>query len=365
MKIAILSMQRINNMGSLLQAYALKRTIEGFGHEVEFIDIRKNEDDNSLLEGFKLNYKQEEEKASRIRKYFQHPIKRFQIKKKLPLQNALFDSFRRDKLEIDKKSESYDICVIGSDEVFNCLNAGWWGFTSQLFGNVVEAKRVITYAASCGATSFRMLPSGVRDRIRDSFKAVAGFSVRDSNTYEFCKAFGVGDVKINLDPVLVYDFDKEIESMELKKDFRQCCIIYSYKNRINDPNEIKLIIEFCKRNKLTPIAIGAPQFWCKDYIVCSPLECLKIFKAARFVITDTFHGTIFAVKYAPNFAVMSRESNANKLNDLVSRLEVSEHLIEDFSTLDSVYAKQISKDITEDIIKTETENTKTYLLRYL
>lgn len=33
MKVCILSMQRINNMGSLLQSYALKRIIENLGHQ--------------------------------------------------------------------------------------------------------------------------------------------------------------------------------------------------------------------------------------------------------------------------------------------------------------------------------------------
>ena len=40
MKIGILSMQRIENFGSLLQAYALKKTLETFGNEVSFIDIQ-------------------------------------------------------------------------------------------------------------------------------------------------------------------------------------------------------------------------------------------------------------------------------------------------------------------------------------
>jgi hypothetical protein len=268
-------------------------------------------------------------------------------------------------LEIDKVSNKYDMCVIGSDEVFNCLNAGWWGFTSQLFGNVEEAENVITYAASCGATSFEKLPSGVEETIDRTFKMVSGFSVRDSNTYDFCKAFGVADISINLDPVLIYNFYKEIDNIELKKDFSNSCIIYSYKNRINNPDEIKKIMVFCKRNKLTPIAIGAPQFWCKEYVVSSPFECLKIFKMARFVITDTFHGTIFALKYSTNFAVLVRESNANKLTDLVLRLGISEHLIEDFSDLKFVYSKHTSKDDTEEIIKKEVENTKSYLARYL
>lgn len=41
MKVCILSMQRVGNMGSLLQSYALKTTIERLGHQVEFIDIEK------------------------------------------------------------------------------------------------------------------------------------------------------------------------------------------------------------------------------------------------------------------------------------------------------------------------------------
>lgn len=41
MKVCILSMQQIDNIGSLLQSYALKTTIAKLGNEVEFIDIKK------------------------------------------------------------------------------------------------------------------------------------------------------------------------------------------------------------------------------------------------------------------------------------------------------------------------------------
>ena len=41
MKICILSMQKVNNYGSVLQAYSLKKNIENLGHTVDFIDIKK------------------------------------------------------------------------------------------------------------------------------------------------------------------------------------------------------------------------------------------------------------------------------------------------------------------------------------
>ncbi len=39
MKIGVLSMQHVRNYGSFLQAYALKTTLESFGHQCEFVDI--------------------------------------------------------------------------------------------------------------------------------------------------------------------------------------------------------------------------------------------------------------------------------------------------------------------------------------
>ena len=45
MKIGILTMQRIVNNGSLLQAYGLKKVIESFGHTVEFVDYKISDGD--------------------------------------------------------------------------------------------------------------------------------------------------------------------------------------------------------------------------------------------------------------------------------------------------------------------------------
>ena len=43
MNVGILSMQRVVNYGSFLQAYALKQTISALGYTVEFVDIENVE----------------------------------------------------------------------------------------------------------------------------------------------------------------------------------------------------------------------------------------------------------------------------------------------------------------------------------
>ena len=130
----------------------------------------------------------------------------------------------------------------------------------KLFGNVLEAKRVITYAASCGATTYEKLPDSVRKRIEETFDNVSAFSVRDRNTYEFVSKLTNKEISENLDPVLIYDFKDEIDNIKVKEMPNRYCVIYSYYNRIHTKDEIKQILNFCRKNKLEPVAIGAPQF---------------------------------------------------------------------------------------------------------
>ena len=356
-------MQRIDNMGSLLQAYALKKTLEFFGCKVEFLDIRKIEKDCALLGNYTEDYQESERTgfAGKLKKLNRYSINRFKNKHTSYKQDEYFGSFRTSQLCIEKKSSHYDLCIIGSDEVFNCLNSGAWGFTSQLFGNVPEAKRVITYAASCGATKYDNLTLPIRHKISESFENIACFSVRDENTYTFVRNLAPKDVKIHLDPVLIYDFQKELNdvSVEFPKKY---CIVYSYYNRMHDKREVENVVKFCKDNGLTPIALGAPQYWIKEYIPCTPFECLKYFQNAEFVITDTFHGTIFAAKYSKAFGVLTRPSNYNKLSDLVERLGIQNHLMNSIYELESKY-KMPKTDISE-IIQVERERTLDYLRQY-
>lgn len=364
MKVCILSMQQIDNMGSLLQSYALKTTIAKLGNEVEFIDIKKRDEDYRLLGNYKQEYHEEREKdglLGKISKIDRYTINRLKIKRRSVEQGLVFDEFRKEYLNIDKKSCHYDLCVIGSDEVFNCLNSGAWGFTSQLFGNVSNADKVITYAASCGSTKYQELPQSVADKIRSSFDRVSAFSVRDNNTHRFVEKLTQKTVVDSLDPVLIYNFDKEVEAAILPELPAHYCVVYSYYNRIHTKKEIEAIETFCKEYNLTPVAIGAPQFWVKNYVVCDPFQCLKIFQQADFAITDTFHGTIFSAKYAKRFAVLARDSNKNKLLDLVDKICMKAHLMDSIEELDAKYGIAKNKAEFNDCIKKEQEKSLQYL----
>ena len=139
------------------------------------------------------------------------------------------------------------------------------------------------------------------------------------------------------------------------------CVIYSYYNRIHTQEEIREITQFCRKHCLTPVAVGAPQFWIENYIVCSPFQCLKMFARADFVVTDTFHGTIFASKYSKKFAVLVRESNRNKLGDLLKKIEMQEHVVMEISKLDEKYKMKKDMKNFQNIIEKEKEKSLQYL----
>ena len=124
-------------------------------------------------------------------------------------------------------------------------------------------------------------------------------------------------------------------------------------------------MDFCNTHNITKIAVQGGQTWCKEFIACNPFECLKVFQNADFVITDTFHGTIFSAKYANKFAVITRESNYNKLSDLIKRLIIESHLLDDLSQLKSVYSLEKEYESIKKVIETEKNNTYKYLERYI
>lgn len=356
----ILTMHRVNNLGSLLQSYALKQILSELGSDVVFLDIEKRSSDNKLVSGAMYDYKWESDTGKKIDKFFTN---RLNNKIRCYAQNVEYEKFRRRELNIigaNIKTE-LDACVIGSDEVFNCLSPSPWGFTSQLFGNVSNVEKVFTYAASCGATREYDLPEEAKGVVQNAFGKLKGISVRDSNTKRFAEILGKKTPVKHLDPVLVYDFKEEAGGYRKlgNKMPKNYCILYSYQNRIHRQSEIEKIKRFANENNYKLVSIGQAQYWLPHHKVVHPFEAINVFKGAEYVITDTYHGCILAAKYAKDFSVLARDSNENKIKDLVKTLGLQDYLM---SSMDELKVhKTASKKNINIIIEREKERTKEYL----
>jgi len=372
MRVCILSMQRVPNYGSLLQGYSLKTMIESLGHEVEFIDIEENKEDDSMMEGHRRSFKEEygikKGIAGKLSKFDRYFLNRVRQKSVCRSQMAVMETFQKEIISLrpENNQKHYDYCVIGSDEVFNALNPAEWGFTGQLFGDVKQADHVITYAASCGFTTAEELPTKAKQRISETMGNLEQISVRDSNTEHFVKALTGRTAEVNLDPVVVGDFSEESRREEPLAGLpSRYCIVYAYRNRIYKKEEIRAIKKLCREKNMEPITVGSPQMWIKKHVAVTPFQISKIFEGAQFVVTDTFHGTIFAAKYAKRLAVLVRPSNRNKLGDLIEKLHIEKHRADDIGELSRIYEQQHDLSAMKELSRREREKSLDYLRQAL
>lgn len=372
MKIGIMSMQRICNYGSFLQAYGLKSMLEDLGYEVEFVDYKvepciginkffavKRKISKALFipqikEIYREKIKEKDKaKAIRLNKIFE---KRY-IKEFLPLLGVE---------KVRKYRSKVDTLIIGSDEVFNCLQQNEdVGFSKELFGYRNNAKKVITYAASFGNTTIERLNRyGKKEEIAALLPQINTISVRDSNSEMVVKSLLSKEPLCHMDPVLMYDYSKLIDMKCVKH--KNYMIIYAYGGRIL-PEEALKIKEFAKKHHKKLISISGYQEFCDEHLILNPFEVLAYFKKADYIITDTFHGSIFSIINQKEFVTIIRKTendsygNEEKLLDLLQRLKLTDRELKDMSDLEVKFSKKTNYNVTDMIITEQRERTIEYL----
>lgn len=321
MKIGIMSMQRIANYGSFMQALSLKKMIESLGHEVSFVDymidpsVEKRHDKKEKIICW-LNIQKKKVKSLPAGKWLYK-----KVKKEIAAEQEIMYACN-DMLGITDKyiyHSKVDTLVIGSDEVFNCLQQGYTvGYSLELFGKNNRAKKVMTYAASFGTTTLeRLREFDVDKEIASYLSKMTALSARDANTYDILSSLCGRKPELHLDPVLVGKIENEPWKDVQLKDY---IILYGYQNRFTQA-ECDAIMEFAHRNKKIVVALGEKQLDCDKHIRCMPDELISYFKDADYVFTDTFHGTIFSVICHKQFLTVVRNGNFGNSQKLVFLLE--------------------------------------------
>lgn len=372
-------MHRVVNYGSFMQAYGLKKTLESMGHEVQFVDYHVEPCRVGEAAAAHPAPSGKDMLKLLVRKVF-HFV--FPGRKKRLESNVAkaFDDFGRIYSEsIEKylgvtpefnRLPELDALIIGSDEVFNCMNTDpQVGYSLELFGKDNRAKVLISYAACFGNTTYEKIAnSGAADEIASLLRNFNAISVRDRNSGGIIKKLLGAEPSYNLDPALIYSFDAELAQIP-PPNLKDYIIVYGYTFRISR-GEAASIRNFASKHNKKVIAISGYQH-VGEPVVCSPFEALNYFKYADFVFTDTFHGTVFSIKYNRPFAVFVRDSsvhgygNAEKVMDLLERFSLTSRAVRDLSDLESIAAAAIDFSDSNEFLEAERQRAREYLLASL
>ena len=258
-----------------------------------------------------------------------------------------------------------DCMVIGSDEVFNCIQKNTnVGFSPELFGAGTNAGKVITYAASFGNTTIDKLRKyGKAEEIAGYLNDIAAISVRDANSGSIIRELTSREPVYYLDPVLAYDYFGKCDRIPEIHTNEKYLILYAYSGRITDA-ESDWIKSYAKRKGLKVYAIGGVQKCADRFVDCSPFEVLAYFKNAEEVITDTFHGSIFSVISQRPFTTIVRKSvgagygNEEKLTDLLNRLGLTDRMTFDVSETERINQKLPDYTNVQSCLEEQRKRTK-------
>ncbi len=375
MKIGIMSMQKIINYGSYMQALSLKTILQELGHEVVFVDYKAKP---SIQHRRCFSYW-----LDRFKRFLRNtglfwtianivrgrPIG-YRLRKEYTAEERAFLPALKE-LGVDYEKQHYhtavDALIIGSDEVFNCLqNADNVGYSLELFGKNNRALILLSYAASFGNTTLERLKEyGVQRQIGRYLHKFDAISVRDENSAHIVTALTGKEPSQHLDPALIGG----IEHMKWKgNDEQQYIAVYAYPRRIS-ADEGSEIEAFAKEKGLRILSLCGdqrlPGF--ENIKACTPYEILPYIQNASYVVTDTFHGTIFSTIFHKPFAVYCRKpqevsySNSEKILDLLGKLELMDRLVDDNDDLQSILSKEIDFSKTDQIRAEGKEQAIAYL----
>lgn len=293
MKIGIVTIYDAYNYGSFLQAFAMQLFLEKQGHDVYILDARK-----SL-------------KSIVAQKYLSKSIYRTKLK----LKRYIAYSKDWKLLNIVKifPEIKLDAVIVGSDEVWNIKNPSF-EHVEQFYGYKLPKSKIVAYGPSLGYSTLEDYreKEELIDGIKNNF---IFWGVRDSFTEDFLYKIGVKSVDLICDPTLL--ICNEWHGLEKPYEIEEPFVLY-YSYMDNTPFK-EYILNFARINGLKVYSVGFDYKWCDRQFIVSPLQFLYMMSKAKYVVTSTFHGTVFSTLYKKQFVVIHP---AVKVRDYLEKLDL-------------------------------------------
>ena len=329
------------NYGSLLQAIATQRVIMNLGHECRIINyIPKCET------GVRMAITQLEQKT----KWRRNPIKKaiylMVAEPETLLMDRKFLAMRKKyllmgprcattgelkKLYAEKKDEVF---LTGSDQVWGPISTGHYDPTYFL-DFAPKSSRKLAFAASFGKAIF---DEQTLKEYAVLLKKYDSLAVRENVAVELLKKMDISAKQV-LDPTLLMDADAWSEYVKPMKKPEKYVLVYQiHANSDLDHYAVK----FAEKAELPLLRVSPLLHQAKrsgKFVYCPDISgFLDLVKNAAYMVTDSFHGTAFAINFntqfvevLPNTGTSSRNQSILEFTGLTNRIVRD---LNDFSYID-------------------------------
>lgn len=371
MRIGILTLPLNTNYGGILQAYALQTVLERMGHEVWIIHKNPYQKEPSLWEYLCRYYRKKvlgEQLFVNAEKWHNQvtPILRENTEKFVARH---IHCYTIDTLQ-QIKEKDFDAIVVGSDQIWRkkYFVESWGEDETNAFLGFAKDWDIqrLVYAASFGTDEWEFSEKCSVDisRLIKKFSAV---SVREKSGVEICKKHLNVEALHLLDPTMLLCSD---EYVELAKDCKlpsrsNCLFCYILDDSEEKQNIINMV---AAARDLTPNQMYFPTEYA-DATQCWPVPPVEQFiqgiMNAKFVVTDSFHGSVFSIIFGKPFvAIVNKNRGAARMQSLLQMFGLENHLISDISEYRSENSYEISDDV-RIAIESHKRDSLEYLKHHL
>lgn len=348
-KAKILTFHNAENYGATLQAYALKETLKKLDVDASFINYKNK----TILSDYKLIKTHSLKSFFSSLWYLPRNLKRKKSFKSF--SDKYLDTNTKvylTKEEIEQDINDKDIYVAGSDQIWNpSLTGGLSDIYTLNFGNQDITK--VIYGASLG--NEELLQEYSLD-FKSKTKGLKYISVREKSIIKPLEEICNKKIYQVIDPTLLLkkeDWEKLInENKKVNLEDKDYILVYT----LFENDEITKIANYISSiTGLKVVHFRKYNAYNKELMNLyskGPIDFINAFKNAKYVITNSFHGTVFSLMFEKKFYSVLPQTRAGRIKDLLKDLELEDRIVQN--------KEQINLDSNIDYINV---NKKIELLR--
>ena len=345
------------NYGSQLQVLATLKKIEELGFETEIIRYKKKISPTfivqTLLRLFNIPFIQakinSKKKRNRIDK---HDQLRDDVKKRNDRFNKFVTDYFTNLSEqyngweslVRKSNQNYDTFLCGSDQLWLPHNLGSHFYTLE-FAN--DDKKKVAYATSFGVSE---IPNNLKKGYKKFLNRFQFLSTREIAGQEIIKELTGKNAKVVCDPTLLFNSEQWMKILPEEKVISEkyiFCYFLGDNNEHRNQAEIlsqktgyKIVtIPFLDNFVERDLTFGDYKMFdidTKDFV--------NLIRNAEYVLTDSFHGSIFSILNHKKFITFNRYTSGKGSRN--SRIDSLCHLL---NLNDRRFEKNILDNIFNDI----------------
>lgn len=375
MKIAILTQPLQDNYGGLLQAYALKETLKTLGHNPIIVN-RHGAGSNPIRRKLSKLKNKLLFRSAGLNQYLNYSQRALISEKTINFRTKyipeLSELITTNKGMKSLLSQNIDAFVVGSDQCWRpryspCI-------TNYFLDFIKEQKKIkrISYAASFGTAEWEFNKQQTQE-CKNLLSLFDAISLREDDGVTLVKDhLGRNDAIHVLDPTMLLDIKIYNTITENEKTDKAKGNLKVYVLDKTPEKEI-FIQQTASRLKLTPFEV-MPALRLKQDLINNenikyfqypcPSQWLKGFQDAEFVITDSFHGTVFSILYnKPFIALGNKKRGMSRFTSLLKIFGLENRLVLELNekNITKVFHQKIDWENVNAILQKEREKALTFL----